>query len=52
MDVNQLVAIFCEIDDFCNELDKHGQSIICCQVLNVNYDCRSATITTAGFGAH
>lgn len=25
MDVHQLVNIFCEIDDFCNELDKHCQ---------------------------
>lgn len=23
MDMNQLVSIFCEIDDFCNELDQH-----------------------------
>jgi hypothetical protein len=23
MDMHQLVSIFCEIDDFCNELDKH-----------------------------
>lgn len=25
MDMNQLVSIFCEIDDFCNELDQHCQ---------------------------
>lgn len=25
MDMNQLVNIFCEIDDFCNELDQHCQ---------------------------
>lgn len=25
MDMCQLVTIFCEIDDFCNELDKHSQ---------------------------
>ncbi len=23
MDMNQLVSIFCEIDDFCNELEQH-----------------------------
>ncbi len=26
MDMNQLVSIFCEIDDFCNELDQHCQN--------------------------
>jgi len=25
MDMHQLVSIFCEIDDFCNELDKYSQ---------------------------
>ena len=25
MDMNQLVSIFCEIDDFCNELEKYCQ---------------------------
>ncbi|KTD38064.1 IS982 family transposase [Legionella oakridgensis] len=26
MDMHQLVDIFCEVDDFCNELDKHCQN--------------------------
>ena len=26
MDVHQLVNIFCDIDDFCNELDHHCQN--------------------------
>lgn len=25
MDMHQLISIFCEIDDFCNELDKHSE---------------------------
>lgn len=25
MDANQLIRIFCEIDDFCKELDKYSQ---------------------------
>ncbi|WP_282433104.1 hypothetical protein [Legionella gresilensis] len=25
MDVRQLVSIFCEIDDFCKELDQYSQ---------------------------